>query len=222
VRSSTVVEVKVSSDAGFGRADILVGMQVNLFVFDRAPQPFHEHVVAPTTAAVHTDRDLVFVEQTSEGIAGELRALVSVEDFRFAKAGDRLFDRFDTEVGGQRVRNPPREYPPRGPVHNRREVDEAALHRQIGDIHGPDLVRSLDGEVAQQVRIDPVGRMPLAGIGFAVQRGNAHLRHQRADVQSAGVGMPFAREDLAQLSRAEKRVFQVQLVDGAHQRQIVH
>jgi hypothetical protein len=62
--------------------------------------------------------------------------------------------------------------------------------------------------------------MALAGIGFAVQRRNAHLLHERADVQAAGVGMRFAREDLAQLPRSEKWVFQVQRVDGAHQRLI--
>jgi hypothetical protein len=41
-----------------------------------------------------------------------------------------------------------------------------------------------------------------------------------ADVQSTGCGMPFAPENLAQLPRPEKGVFEVQLVDGAHQRQI--
>ena len=77
---------------------------------------------------------------------------------------------------------------------------------------GPDVVRLLDGEVAQQVRVDLVGRMTLAGIGFAVQRRNAHLRHERARVQPTGVRRPFAGEDLAQLPHAEKGVFQVQLV----------
>jgi hypothetical protein len=55
---------------------------------------------------------------------------------------------------------------------------------------------------------------------FAVERRNTHFRHQRADVQSTGCGMPFAPENLAQLPRPEKGVFEVQLVDGAHQRQI--
>ena len=48
-----------SPDAGVGRADAGVGMQISLFVFDRAPQSSHEHVVAPTIAAVHADRELV-------------------------------------------------------------------------------------------------------------------------------------------------------------------
>ena len=63
--------------------------------------------------------------------------------------------------------------------------------------------------------------MALAGIGFAIQRGDAHLRHERANVQTAGVGMAFSREDIAQLPRTEERVFQVEFVDRAHQRQIL-
>ena len=38
VRVSTVLEREVSAHAGFGRADILISMQVNLFVFVRVRQ----------------------------------------------------------------------------------------------------------------------------------------------------------------------------------------
>ena len=82
------------------------------------------------------------------------------------------------------------------------------------------MVGLLDSEVAQQVRVHLVRRMPLAGIGFAVQRRNAHLLHERANVQATGARVAFACEDLAQLPRAEKGVFQMQFVDGAHQCQI--
>ena len=36
-----------------------VGMQVDLFVIDRAPQPFDKYVVAPAPLAVHRDADAV-------------------------------------------------------------------------------------------------------------------------------------------------------------------
>ena len=56
VRASTIIEIEISPDAGFGLADAGVGMQINVFVFDRAPQPFDEHVVTPAATAVHADR----------------------------------------------------------------------------------------------------------------------------------------------------------------------
>ena len=45
----------------------------------------------------------------------------------------------------------------------------------------------------------------LTGIRLAAQRRDAHLRHQRADVQPTSEGMPFASEDPGQLPRSEKR-----------------
>lgn len=41
------------------------------------------------------------------------------------------------------------------------------------------------------------------------------------NVQATGMGMPFAREDLGELLRAEKWILEVQLVDGAHLTQIL-
>ena len=47
------------------------------------------------------------LQHAGEVSAGELAALVSVEDLRLAEPPQRLFQRIDTEVGVQRVRNPP-------------------------------------------------------------------------------------------------------------------
>ena len=52
------------------------------------------------------------MQHRREGVAGELRALIGIEDFRFAVTGDRFFDGLDTEIGRQRVRHPPRQHPP--------------------------------------------------------------------------------------------------------------
>ena len=95
VRAAAVVEIQISPDAGFGRADALVGMQVNLFVLDGAPQPFHEYVVAPATVAVHADSDPVAVQNRGEGITGKLRALIGVEYFGLAVTSDGFLDCLD-------------------------------------------------------------------------------------------------------------------------------
>src|SRR5215204_1134958 len=61
-------------------ADAFVGAQIQLLVFDAAPQPLDEHVVPPSALAIHADRNAVAAEDASEGLAGELRALIRVED----------------------------------------------------------------------------------------------------------------------------------------------
>jgi hypothetical protein len=115
------------------------------------------------------------MQRGREGVAGELRSLVGIEDFRFAVTADSFLDGLDTEIDRQCVRHPPRQHPPRGPIHDCRQVDGPTLHLQVRDVHDSDVVGALDREVAQQVRVDLVARMTLAGIGFAVQRRNAHL-----------------------------------------------
>lgn len=57
---------------------------MHLLVFYAAPQSLDEHVVALSALAVHADRNAVIGEHVGEGRAGELRALVGVEDLRLA------------------------------------------------------------------------------------------------------------------------------------------
>jgi hypothetical protein len=62
-------------------------VQVDLFVLDRAPEPFDEHVVPPSAPAVHTDLNLPPAEHAEEVGAGKLRALVGVERIGLRFAG---------------------------------------------------------------------------------------------------------------------------------------
>ena len=57
MRALAVVEVQIPADRGARLADAVVGPQIDLFVFDRAPEPLDEDVVAPRAPAVHADRD---------------------------------------------------------------------------------------------------------------------------------------------------------------------
>lgn len=64
-------------------------MEVDILVFDRAPQSLDEDVVAPTAAPVHADPDVSFGERAREIQARELTALVGVEDLGLAHCGPR-------------------------------------------------------------------------------------------------------------------------------------
>jgi hypothetical protein len=52
-----------------------------------------EHVVHPPTAAVHGDPDSRSHQYAREGCAGELAALISIEDLRLSKPCQRLLER---------------------------------------------------------------------------------------------------------------------------------
>ena len=102
MRSELVVSSEVSLQTRFGIAHAVVGVQIDFLIFDALPQPLHEHVIPPAAFAVHADLDAVDFQQSRE-IEAELAALIGVEEFRPAVAVERLLNRFDTEVGGQRV-----------------------------------------------------------------------------------------------------------------------
>ena len=84
MRPLAVVEVQIPADRSARFAGAVIGPEVDLLVFDRAPPPLDKHVVQPSAAAVHADRDGLRQEETGEVGAGELAALVGVEDFRVA------------------------------------------------------------------------------------------------------------------------------------------
>src|SRR5512147_2359171 len=54
-----------------------------------SPQPLDEDVVEPAAAPVHADRDAGGFEPGRECGAGELRALIAVEDLRFPETRQR-------------------------------------------------------------------------------------------------------------------------------------
>ena len=85
-----VVEVHPAPHAGAGVAYGAIGVEVDFFVFQAAPEAFDEDVVHPAPFAVHADLYAMFLEYVGEGGAGELAALVGVEDARARHAGPAL------------------------------------------------------------------------------------------------------------------------------------
>ena len=74
MRPSGIVEVEIATDRGAGVGDRVVGPEVDLLVFHRAPEPLDEDIVAPGALAVHADGDAVLPQHVGEVSAGELAA----------------------------------------------------------------------------------------------------------------------------------------------------
>src|ERR1700722_15174375 len=93
-----------------------------------------------------------------------LYTLIGVENFRPAMFGHRFLNRLDAEVRFHADRQTPRQNPPTEPIHHRHQVDKSPSHRNIGDVGTPHLVRPVDDQPPQQVRIHGVIRMASAGV----------------------------------------------------------
>ena len=85
-----VVEDDPIADACFRLATVGVAFEIDVLVFQRAPHAFDEHVVHPATAPIHRDAHVSLDQHAGEIRAGELAALVGVENLRLAVSGQRL------------------------------------------------------------------------------------------------------------------------------------
>lgn len=68
------------------------------------------------------------------------------------------------------------------------------------DVHRPDLVRPIDGQAPQQIRMDRMFGVLAARVGLAVQRLNAHGAHQRRHMLAAD-RLALLPQQIAQHSR---------------------
>src|ERR1019366_9227254 len=87
MRAACVVKAEVLRERSACLRAVRVPVQIDLFVLDAAPQSLDEHVVDPATLAVHADGDAGVIEHLDPLLAGELRALVGVEDLRGSEPG---------------------------------------------------------------------------------------------------------------------------------------
>lgn len=81
------------------------------------------------------------------------------------------------EVRREAVGKSPRQYSARRPVQDRKEIQEPAAHRDIRDIGAPDLIRAINGEVSQKVRIHGMLGVGLGAFLLAIERFNTHQAH---------------------------------------------
>ena len=76
------------------------------------------------------------------------------------------------------VRQPPDQDEPARPVNDLHQIKEAALHRDMGDVGAPDMVRSLDRQAPEQIGPDPVLGVWIAGVRRPIDRLKPHQAHQ--------------------------------------------
>ena len=76
-----------------------------------------------------------------------------------------------------------------------------------------------DGQLAQQVGVDLVARVALAGARLRAQRLDAHALHERAHVAPPDMNA-LALQLAAQHASAHEGMLQVQLIDAAHECQV--
>lgn len=183
-RVGLIVEQQIALQPLIGSADGVIRVQIDLLIFQAPPESFHAYVIPPAAVAVHADLNAVVFQESREPLAGELAPVIRVEDLRAAILRDRLSHGVQTEVCGQRIGEPPGQHPATGSVQAGEEIHEAASHWNIGDIGRPDVIGRTDREIAEEILIDGVGRMPPTQMRFPIQRLNPHPAHEGGHLAS--------------------------------------
>ena len=105
-----VVEAEPGANPSLGLGNALIGIEVDFLVFEAAPQPLDQDVVHAAALAVHTDHHPVPLQCPGEIVAGELAALVGIEDLGAAVASERFLECIDTKISAERVGQSPRQH----------------------------------------------------------------------------------------------------------------
>jgi len=119
VRPAFVVEAEEPVELGVGVDERDVILEVNLLVFDRAPQPLDKNVADCPTATVHRQPHRGALEDGESLGVGELAALVGVEDLGIAELGDGPTQGAGAESGVEGVGQFPGQNAVVVPVHDR-------------------------------------------------------------------------------------------------------
>ena len=77
-------------------------LDVEVFIFDTAPEALDEDIVEDSALSIHTDTDVSVFQGRGEGQGGELSALIGVEDLRGSLPEGHL-ESLKAEVSLQRV-----------------------------------------------------------------------------------------------------------------------
>ena len=158
MRPRGVIEVEPLGNDPLGGEAVGEFVQVDGLVFERAPEALDEDVVHAAAPAIHGDGDAGVFEHSRELEAGELAALVGIEDLGPAVAVQGFSQGLDAGPGIQGIGQPPGEHTAGGPVHDGQQVQEVALDGNVGYVRAPDLIGPLDGEPLQKIGINPVLR----------------------------------------------------------------
>jgi hypothetical protein len=89
MRPELIIEGQIPCQPLLGIVNGLVGMEIDLFIFETPPQPFHKHIVPPPPGPIHADLNPPVFENPGEFLAGELAALIRVEDLWLTIVSDR-------------------------------------------------------------------------------------------------------------------------------------
>jgi ubiquinone/menaquinone biosynthesis C-methylase UbiE len=118
------LKLKVLSQAGDCFVDAQIVRQVNMLVFDGAPQAFDKDIVQRSAFSIHADGNPLIRQSARERLACELCALIGIEDLRLGIL-QRPIQRRNAKARVHVDRYFPAQHVAAVPIHDRHQIDKA-------------------------------------------------------------------------------------------------
>ena len=133
-----VIPVDEIPDLFAGIPDIFVILSINFVIFQSTEPTFDHHIVGPTAFAVHADFYCILSHVFDVVTAGELTALIRIENFGFC-----CLECFFQGAQHHRRRQSIIQFPANDaaavPVDNCCQIDKSMVQFDLCDVNGPGL-----------------------------------------------------------------------------------
>src|SRR5690606_26719389 len=133
-----------------------------------------KNVVNGSSFAVHTQPYPLGQHRPGKGFRGKLASLIGIDDLRASVLADSLFQYVPAPFSIHVVGDGPAHDTAAVQVDDRRKVHKSFLHRDVGDVHRPDLVGPGNLKVSEQIGIDLMGLVPPGGMPARHDRLQSH------------------------------------------------
>lgn len=174
--SLKVVVVDVASNGGPGFIDVMPLRQVGFLILEGPKPALDLDIVNPTALAIHALAYMVLIEELFVFLACELTALIRVQNL-WSDHAERLLAGLDTGSGVQRVIQFPSDDAAAVPVNDSCQVQESVLHRNVGDVDGPCLIRTCYISIPKQIRDHSRTLQTFRKVQLRIDRINGHFGH---------------------------------------------
>lgn len=198
----------------------VVGAEVILLIFHRAPEMLNGYVVPQTVFVVHADLTIMIPKSPREIVTGELIYLIHVHYLGLSVSEAVFIWRPHAEVGAHGIRQSVRQDLAGDPVKRGDQRPEAKFHWKVSYIYRPDLVGSFYDQLSERVWVGALLETGLARIEFAVECVNDYAIIQPTNLSSANLLKSEPNQHATQSPNFFKEIAQMQLVQSCHQRQI--
>ena len=82
--SPVVIESEIPGDSSFQVSNILISLEIYIFILQASPEPFNINIVPPSTLTIHTDFHVNVLQDLDKSVRCELTSLICIEDGMFS------------------------------------------------------------------------------------------------------------------------------------------